>query len=225
MNWIETQDGSYTCKHPDHLQTYHSTQGAWSECQQVFLNPVKEHAQKNKFDHWSVLDVGFGLGLNWLSFVDYALKERVNLTIHSLENNPELLKLEMHPQAQSLVSREALNFLDSLKTNAKISHAPIEAELHIENAIVTLQKWLMNPVAKFNVILQDAFSAQVNPELWSEDYFKILAQLCLPQTLLVTYAAASAVQKALKNAGFEVYKQKGFGTKRERLVAIFKSDL
>lgn len=219
-NWLTTKDGSQTLVHLEHGQTYHSLAGAWSECNEVFLKPVCDYATQQQWTEWKVLDVGFGLGLNWLCFVNHTKSIGQNLKIHSLERDAELLHL---PTPQNLAERvlpESLICLEKFKSQREISESNLQATLHLSDANATLQRWQETQKPKFNIILQDAFSVQVNPELWDEAYFKRLAALCLPQAILVTYAAASSVQRALKAAGFTVAKYPGFGGKRERLVSV-----
>ena len=229
-NWLRTQDGSNTLVHPEHGQSYHSLAGAWSECIEVFLKPVLAYAETQAWQEWHVLDVGFGLGLNWLCFVDHARRVGQNLRVDSLENDESLLHL---PAPQNLphwdlidttanqgVAPESLALLKKFKINRECVENHVNARLHLADANDTLQRWQSAAVPKFNIILQDAFSAQVNPKLWDDAYFSRLAGVCSPQAILVTYAAASSVQRALKAAGFVVTKCPGFGGKRERLVAI-----
>ncbi len=219
-NWLPTQDGSMTLVHPAHGQTYHSMAGAWSECTEVFLKPVCEHAAQQQWKTWQVLDVGFGLGLNWLCFVDHAKRVEQNLSIHSLENDETLLHLPAPQNLHDVVLAESLNDLAKFKTQREISASDLQATLHLGDANATIKSWQKTKQSQFNIILQDAFSVQMNPELWDETYFTKLAGLCVPQAILVTYAAASSVQRALKAAGFIVAKYPGFGGKRERLVAV-----
>ena len=72
-NWIKTKDGSYTLEKKEIKETYHSESGAWSECQNVFLQPFLDYSPLAKNKKWRVLDVGFGLGLNWLCYVNFFL--------------------------------------------------------------------------------------------------------------------------------------------------------
>lgn len=220
IEWIVTQDGTCTLKHVQHGQSYHSLAGAWSECEHVFLQPVKEHASKQKWSNWCVLDVGFGLGLNWLCFVDYTQRLSQPLTIHSLENDERVLRLPQPPHLENRVLPQSLKSLNQIKSYRHCESEHLSATLHFNEAHLTLENWQQSQAPKFNIVLQDAFSAQVNPKLWDEDYFKKLATVCSSQAIVVTYASASSVQKALKVAGFEVTKYPGFGGKRERLVAV-----
>jgi tRNA 5-methylaminomethyl-2-thiouridine biosynthesis bifunctional protein len=68
----------------------------------------------------------------------------------------------------------------------------------------------------------DGFSPKKNPEIWSDELFITLAQLSRRGTTLSTFSSAGAVKRGLLAAGFDVIKQKGYGSKREMLVATWR---
>jgi len=65
----------------------------------------------------------------------------------------------------------------------------------------------------------DGFSPQKNPDMWSEEVFTVLSQLSKKGTTLSTFSVAGFVRKNLSAAGFDVKQQKGYGRKREMVVA------
>ena len=64
----------------------------------------------------------------------------------------------------------------------------------------------------------DGFAPSKNPEMWTEDVFKSMAQLSDASTTFSTFTASSHVRRSLTKAGFECKKIKGFGKKREQLI-------
>jgi tRNA U34 5-methylaminomethyl-2-thiouridine-forming methyltransferase MnmC len=60
----------------------------------------------------------------------------------------------------------------------------------------------------------DGFSPARNPELWQADLLADVARHTAPGGSFATYSAASAVRRTLAEAGFEVERIPGFGTKR-----------
>lgn len=72
----------------------------------------------------------------------------------------------------------------------------------------------------FNLIYFDAFGARVQPELWTEDIFKIMHKALKNQGVLVTYSAKGSVRRAMQNVGFMVEKLPGPPGKREMLRAV-----
>ena len=74
----------------------------------------------------------------------------------------------------------------------------------------TLPRWAGQADAWF----LDGFSPAKNPELWEPDLLAEVARHTAPGGSFATYTAAGAVRRALAEAGFEVARVPGFGTKR-----------
>ncbi len=68
----------------------------------------------------------------------------------------------------------------------------------------------------------DGFAPAKNQQMWSEELFQTIGQLSKPGTTLATFSAAGVVRKNLQATGFEVKKIKGFGQKREMMIAAFQ---
>lgn len=230
--WMKTQDNSYTLYNAKHDQTYHSTAGAWQECFEVFFLPFYERKDLFLQKEWKILDVGFGLGLNWLFFINASLQLDKNLTVVSLENDKTIFELSYplqnlpHEIRQNDLVLTIQNPLEKIyqdfKQNKIIETQNINAKIHLDDAHKSLNTLIQNK-QKFDLILQDPFSPQKNPNLWNQDYFHKIAKLCHKKSLLTTYSSARIVQDGLKNAGFEIQKLKGFAGKRERVIGIFQN--
>ena len=72
-------------------------------------------------------------------------------------------------------------------------------------------------VARADALFLDGFAPARNPEMWSPDVVRELARLCAPGATLATWTVAGGVRAALADAGFELTKRPGFGSKREML--------
>ncbi|MEZ4575311.1 MAG: MnmC family methyltransferase [Vampirovibrionales bacterium] len=56
-----------------------------------------------------------------------------------------------------------------------------------------------------DLVYHDAFSAKVQPELWTQQLFEQYYRLCQPaEGAVLTYGGAASVRKGLANAGFVV---------------------
>ena len=71
----------------------------------------------------------------------------------------------------------------------------------------------------YNLIYFDAFGARVQPELWTEDIFKIMFKALKTDGILVTYSAKGSVRRAMQAVGFTVERLPGPPGKREMLRA------
>jgi len=65
----------------------------------------------------------------------------------------------------------------------------------------------------------DGFAPAKNPEMWTEELFKLMFKVCRKEATLATFTAAGTVRRGLQKAGFEVEKVAGYGRKREMLRA------
>ncbi len=71
----------------------------------------------------------------------------------------------------------------------------------------------------FDLIYFDAFGARVQPDLWTEDIFRIMFAALKPEGVLVTYSAKGSVRRAMQAVGFDVERLPGPLGKREMLRA------
>ena len=81
-----TNDGSRTLKSERYGETYHSTNGALTEARHVFLDATGVAHRLAAGTPTSVLEIGFGLGLNTLLSADLADHHEAALDYHSFEN-------------------------------------------------------------------------------------------------------------------------------------------
>ncbi len=63
----------------------------------------------------------------------------------------------------------------------------------------------------------DGFAPSKNPEMWNQELFNNMAKLSKPDGTCATFTAAGFVRRGLIEAGFDMKKVKGFGTKREMI--------
>ena len=214
---VKTRDGSNTIFVPEFDETYHSTHGAIQESLHVFIRSGLKF--KTELNDISVLEVGFGTGLNaLLSFVD---SEDTN-------RNIKYTSLEAYPLQWNLVSK--LNYIDII-FNGRYSE--IYKKIHtcdwesfyelspyfmLRKQNVKLQNILFD--SEFDIIYYDAFAPRVQPELWTEQIFTSMYKALKPGGILVTYCAKGSVKRALRYVGFELQSIPGPPGKREMSRAI-----
>ena len=212
---FKTGDGSYTLHIPEWGEQYHSKHGAIAEALHVFIKQGFQHwFFKNDVTEISILEIGFGTGLNsLLTFLEaekvqkkvyYTGIEAFPLTISEIEklNYPSLLN-----------SSEAL-FLKFHSANWE------EKNIISENFALTKQKKFFSEItdkSSFDLIYFDAFGIRVQPELWTEEIFAIMHNALRPNGILVTYAANGNARRALQAVGFKVERLPGPPGKKEML--------
>ena len=216
---LKTDDGSMTIHLPDINEQYHSKHGALQEAKHVFLkmglHPIMDHFLDNNL---SVLEIGFGTGLNCL--LTYAEAKKNNLTIH-------YTAVEAFPVTEN--EWKAMNYGNLLKMDEadkvfeKMHKLPWESKetLHDFFLLTKQQKEFKEIEDKevYNLIYFDAFGARVQPELWTETIFQLMFNALKNEGVLVTYSAKGSVRRAMQAVGFKVERLEGPPGKREMLRA------
>ncbi|MFK7811432.1 MAG: tRNA (5-methylaminomethyl-2-thiouridine)(34)-methyltransferase MnmD [Maribacter sp.] len=212
---ITTSDGSKTIHIVDWNEQYHSKHGAIQEAYHVF---IKSGLSLFKDRSLSILEIGFGTGLNCL--ITLLEARRFNLNI-------KYVGLEAYPITSEEL--EQLNYISELKAESfseefQLMHkSPWEKETEIHKTFY-LQKEQkdfkdLRDVNAHNLIYFDAFGARVQPELWTEAIFLRMYTSLQNEGVLVTYAAKGSVRRAMQAVGFIVERLPGPPGKREMLRA------
>ncbi len=212
-----TADGSTSIHLPDWNEQYHSKHGAIQEVYHVFIE-----AGLNNFvnaSNLSILEIGFGTGLN--AFITFLESEKRNLTIKYTGIEAFPLEAEVH---KKLNYTTQLNAIKSEAVFAKMHDCSWEKQVEISKKFTLTKKEQdfkdISAISTFDLIYFDAFGARVQPELWTEQIFKIMFHALKPNGILVTYSAKGSVRRAMLSAGFFVEKLPGPIGKREMLRAI-----
>ena len=228
---IEWRDGQpYASAFQD---VYFSTDNGLLETDYVFLqgNELSNRWQSLNANTFTIAETGFGTGLNFLCaaklWLETAPKE-ARLHFISVEKHPLSLveittALRLWPTLNAL-SEPFLAQYERLLNGATsiLFDNRIQLSLLIADATEAYQS---NYVEHTNLIVDawflDGFAPAKNPDMWQATLFKNMALLSNTSTTFATFTSASAVRRALINAGFVVIKQSGFGKKREMLRGHF----
>jgi tRNA U34 5-methylaminomethyl-2-thiouridine-forming methyltransferase MnmC len=230
LSTVFTADGSKTLHSERYAQTFHSDKGAVTESKHVFLESSEVAPKLRAGESVSVLEVGFGTGLNFFLTADVALKHGAKLAYTALEQTllpasiVQQLGYEKYLENKGLLE-SYLTFRQTLPENVAEGHYTFEYErvrlkLLVGKATTKILDVRESGTNLFDAIYQDAFSPDVNPELWSEDFFANLDKTLKPDGKLTTYSVKGDVRRVLQKIGFEVEKRAGPpGGKREMLLA------
>jgi tRNA U34 5-methylaminomethyl-2-thiouridine-forming methyltransferase MnmC len=214
---IISEDGSNSIFVPEFNEHYHSIHGAIAESMFIF---IQEGFEKCDLPVISILEIGFGTGLNTLLTKKANEKSGKKISYFSVEKYP-LTNKEWgqfnYPQLIPLVSQEEWNELHHSEWNRWID---ISENFILFKALADALNFTTKK--KFDLVYYDAFSPEAQPELWSEKQFIKIYDLMNPNSTLLTYSVKGSVKRALKSAGFSIEKLPGPKGKREILRA-FKS--
>ncbi len=222
---ITTADGSHSIYVKNLDEHYHSIHGAIQEAQHVFMKAGIQHLVSKNYGDISILEVGFGTGLNTLlSFLE-AEKSNLNLTYTSLEAFPLSAEITDQLNYVKLISGLEKQNEEEVKSIFNRLHAipweePIELSKRFSLLKIkdTLQEIKFS--STFDLIFFDAFGPRVQPEMWTEKLFAKIYEATNPNGCLVTYCAKGEVKRTLKKTGFTVETLPGPPRKREMVRAV-----
>lgn len=221
----KTDDGSATLFVPELNEHYHSTKGARTESQHIFIGMG---LQASPTPAPRILEVGFGTGLNaWLTLEE---AERSGRDVHY--TGLELYPLEWQTVEQlgyitdsdpfvKDSSRRAIDMFRLLHTSPWETDVRITPHFTLRKVQADINRWITeNEHYTPDIVYFDAFAPEKQPEMWSQELFDRLYALMAVGGLLTTYCAKGIVRRMLQAAGFTVERLPGPpGGKREILRA------
>lgn len=215
-----TADGSHSFKLPGLNEQYHSKHGAVQEARHVFIKKGLAYVYQNiNSDQISVLEMGFGTGLNALLTAQFAEEYKINVKYTGIEAYP-ITKKEWN----TLNYPEYLQNFNAEKTFQNIQQAEWEKQGAVsEHFNLKKQKQFFEDFEEINcadLIYFDAFGARVQPDLWSKAIFLAMHHALRKNGCLVTYSAKGSVRRTMQAIGFEVEKLEGPPGKREMMRAV-----
>jgi len=205
---------------------YFSVEDGLEEARSVFLTGCGLPARWEGHRQFTIAELGFGTGLNFLatwqlwqatrpmfdarlnfvSFEGYPLGREV--AGRALERWPELADLTAQLLAQSperMRGVQQIHFADG-----------VSLTLHVDDISAALPRSSFHADAWF----LDGFAPAKNLEMWDDALYPLMLERSAQGARIGTYTVAGAVRRGLSNAGFTVSKAPGFGRKRERLEAV-----
>ncbi|WP_122893680.1 tRNA (5-methylaminomethyl-2-thiouridine)(34)-methyltransferase MnmD [Arcobacter peruensis] len=199
---VQTKDGSHTLFSQKYNQHYHNPDdGAINESLTKHILPTfKYHENKKEL---KILDICFGIGYNTFSTIYHIKKNKLNkkVSIYSPELDGNLVSsLQNFDFPKEF--EDIKHIIKEVAKNLKYEDEDIKIEVSIGNArkyIKTLEK------QSFDIIYQDAFSSEVNVELWTKEYFDDIYKLCNYTCVMSSYSVATPIRLSMNEAGFFIY--------------------
>ena len=214
---VKTTDGSHTLYIPDFDETYHSKNGAFQESLHVFIQEGLRF--RSDLEELSILEVGFGTGLNALTTL---------IEVESTNRKVQYTSLEAYPLEWEVVDK--LNYMDFVDVKRfadyfKMMHtidweffSAITSSFSLRKQKIKLQE--VNFEDEFDIIYFDAFAPNVQPDLWTEEIFASMYNALKLNGVLVTYCAKGIVKRVIKSVGFNLQSIPGPPGKREMSRAV-----
>jgi len=219
MDFITTNDGSKTLFNEQIGEHYHSMHGAQQESLHVFIQTgLAYYLEQSQQQQASILEIGFGTGLNFLNTSQFALTHQ--LAIH-------YIGIEAYPLSEALIGQSGYQqYVDASIWSDFLSQYPLALQ---ESRQLNQQvKLRIHPKKVLDCLLEeqvdiiyfDAFAAIHQPEMWSEETLAHICQFLKPGGVFVTYAITGNLKRTMKSLGFTIQKVPGAPGKREMLRAI-----
>ena len=215
---VPTADGSNTIYNPRVGENYHSKNGALQESLHVFVNAgLNYFLDATNLKQVSILEVGFGTGLNFLLSADFCTTNKINLNYTGIEAYPLTPQMIVQTGYDQYVLYPIWENFTEKYPNALQNTVAINpfCKLKIEDCKLLN----FNSDAKYDVIYFDAFAAAHQPEMWNEEAITHTIKFLKPGGIFVTYAITGNLKRMLKSLGLTIQKIPGAAGKREMLRA------
>lgn len=217
---FDEEDLLFSEQFEDH---YFSRHDGSAECRHVFLAGNDLPARWAKKTNFTIGELGFGTGLNFL--VTWQVWRNIRkpgqkLNFVSLEGFP----LDRDCVRQALahwpdlaeLTGQLLDHWDDIgqplamdrQTNLLVHHHEVEQAL---GEFPMIDAWFL-----------DGFAPSKNPDMWSKPVMQLIADHTAEGGTFASYTAAGWVRRNLDHAGFDVDKRPGFGTKRDMIAGILR---
>ena len=213
-----TADGSHTLFVPDLNEHYHSVNGAIQESRHVFIEAGLKKCLKNEI---SVLEIGFGTGLNAYLTLLYSIEEKKNIFYSTVELHP--LVPEIINNLNYTRQLPGYDYLFSLlhgvswDTEHEVTPTFCLKKVHTDFSLLNYEY-----NRTFDLIYFDAFAPEKQPSLWTQEIFDFIYKQTNMNGIIVTYCAKGAVRRMIQSAGFIIERLPGPPGKREMLRGIKK---
>jgi len=218
LSFALTSDGSKTLFNPVVGEHYHSRHGALQESRHVFLESGLKYFLKEGPKEVSILEVGFGTGLNFLVSAEYCNSEMVGMEYTGIEAYPlssDLINKTDYDQylSTALWDTFTLKYQQALREEVELSP-------YCKLQIACTKLIEFQTAKSFDVLYFDAFAAIHQAEMWSEEALSHISQFLRPGGVFVTYAITGNLKRTMKRLGFSIEKAPGAPGKREMLRAV-----
>ena len=219
-----TSDGESIAS-KDYEDRYFQVNG-FEESKEVYINGnnLEERWESFSGSCFTIGELGFGLGLNFLTMMHCWLKKERSFNLDYIGIDKKILE-----KSNLIMLEEAFpnlkNEIKVLKECDIVGHNGFECisipDLKIRLILITedIQKAINDIcVSNIDAWFLDGFDPKKNPEMWEEDILKTVFDLSSCDSSFSSFTSVGRIRRALLENGFEVSKVSGFGTKRHRII-------
>ena len=223
IEWIDQRPYS-----PLYGDIYYDGNG-FKEFYSVHWDPICPKKNSRTSNHFTIVELGFGSGLNFL------------LTAQEITKNPDLhlhyIGIESRP-----ISDKDWSIFDAQRHNLKYSSefravniprlggwhrrifdaGRVRLSLFHGDVAEGLADINFNQHARIDAWFLDGFAPSKNPEMWSESVFDLISQNSSYGTTVTSFTSAGSVRKKLEVAGFSIKKIQHLNYKRHSIFGAYR---
>lgn len=203
---------------------------AINEIHDVFITPNNLEARFKKVSRFSICELGFGFGMNFLvtaflwsqskqkskmKILDYVSIEEAlptkNQILRVIENFPELKEVGNCFIKHYSPLHNDMQRIDLPELNIRLTLIQNDAESALQNLLGfsnnLIDAWYL-----------DGFDPAKNKTMWNSSLSQLISLLSSNDSTFGTFTSAGFVKRNLTKFGFSVSKVDGFGNKRHKLI-------
>jgi tRNA U34 5-methylaminomethyl-2-thiouridine-forming methyltransferase MnmC len=211
---ITTEDGSHSLLNEALDETYHSRHGAVQESEYVFIEKGLNFILNSFKESVSILEIGFGTGLNALLTANISEQRKIKIAYSSLETYPIPEKI------WNTLNYSIDKFLfEKIHTSVWNEWVDVTSHFKLIKREESLQAANLDD-QQFDLIYFDAFAPNKQPEMWSHALLEKISRSMKSGAVFVTYCAKGQLKRDLKSLGLVVESLPGPPGKREMVRAI-----
>ncbi|HIF25136.1 MAG TPA: bifunctional tRNA (5-methylaminomethyl-2-thiouridine)(34)-methyltransferase MnmD/FAD-dependent 5-carboxymethylaminomethyl-2-thiouridine(34) oxidoreductase MnmC [Micavibrio sp.] len=206
---------------------YFSPEDGLAETRHVFLDGNDLPQAWRGKDHFTIVETGFGTGLNFLAAVkafeatatdgqtlDFISFEKYPLDKDTIREGLQSWHDDIGEPLERMLAQYPLRVAGFHRI---IYSAQIRLTLIFDDVNEAMPR--LSIPRGVDAWFLDGFAPSKNPDMWSEALFSGIDRLSGPHSSIATFTAAGFVKRAIADIGFEVTKVRGFGRKREMITA------
>jgi len=213
---IQTDDGSHTLYSAEFDETYHSDRdGALYESLHKHVLPAFDI--KSDRDNIKILDICFGIGYNTLATLYHIKDANLSTKVHIVSPEFDMGLIESLSSFDYPLEFEAFSHIIDILSREfyyKDEQFTIEILLGDARDSIPLLK------DKFDIVYQDPFSPEHNPQLWTREYFQDIRKVSKDDAILTTYSIAASVRMGLDESGFKLFLLNNTGIRDSMIASL-----
>jgi tRNA U34 5-methylaminomethyl-2-thiouridine-forming methyltransferase MnmC len=216
LELIVTSDGSHSLLNTSLDETYHSRHGALQESLHVFIKHGLHFFEEKNPSKISILEIGFGTGLNALLTAQDVIHKPIQVEYTSLEAFP--VEEEIWSQLNYADTEDSKQVFNRLHKASWSKPELIQSNFILTKLHTTLQQVDLSS-SSFDVVFYDAFAPNKQPEMWELPMLQKVVERLSSNGVFVTYCAKGQLKRDLRSLGLNVESLQGPPGKKEMIRA------